>query len=57
MHLNIVCPARNRCSGEFDHPHVADTGQKVGLAAFAVVNLNGSSWSAQPKFGVWLSHE
>jgi hypothetical protein len=32
----------NRCSGEFGHPHVA-TGQKIGLAAFAVVNLNGSS--------------
>jgi hypothetical protein len=56
MDLNIVCLLRNRCSGEFGY-HVADASQKVGLAAFAVVNLKGSSGSAQPKFGGWLSHE
>jgi hypothetical protein len=41
MDLNIVCLLPNRCSGEPDS-HVADRGQKLGLAAFAVVNLKGS---------------
>jgi hypothetical protein len=56
MDLNIVCLLRNRCGGE-PGSHVADTGRKVGLAAFAVVNLKGCSGCAQPKFGAWLTHE
>ena len=41
MDLNIVCLALNGCSGAVIH--VAHTGCKVGLAAFAVVNLNESN--------------
>ena len=40
MDLNIVCLLLNRRGGE-PGSHVADTGRKVGLAAFAVVNLDG----------------
>ncbi len=42
MDLNIVRLLRNRCDGKRGF-HVADTGRKVGLLAFTVVNLNGSS--------------
>jgi hypothetical protein len=56
MDLNMVCLLPNRYGGE-PGSHVANTGRKLGLAAFAVVNLKGCSGSARPKFGAWLTHE
>jgi hypothetical protein len=57
MDLNIVCPRSETDAPASPVIPLADTGRKIGLAAFAVVNLNSSSQSAQPKFGGWLSHE